>query len=62
MTDSADFGSLLGAARERPASVPLPRPVPFGTPVVISDCITPLASETLLCLIWKRLDRAKDAD
>ncbi|WP_165611605.1 hypothetical protein [Cognatiyoonia sediminum] len=37
-------------------SVELPAPVPFSTPVLITDCVTPLAGETVLSLILKRLD------
>jgi len=62
MTDAANFSSLPRAAKSRLASVPLPTPAPFGTPVMISDCVTPLASETLLCLLWKRPDRSRDVE
>lgn len=37
--------------------VPLPKPQAFSTPVLIGDCASPLAGETVLSLLWKRLDR-----
>jgi len=40
--------------------MPLPAPVPFGAPVFISDCMNPLAGETLLRLLWKRMDPEAD--
>ena len=57
MTDATDFTRIPRVARTRPASITLPAPVPFGAPVLISDCISPLAGETLLGLLWKRLDQ-----
>ena len=42
--------------RAHAKSVPLPAPVPFAAPVFISDCATPLAGETVLSLLWRRLD------
>lgn len=57
MTDTADFSRIPRVARTRPASLPLPAPVPFDAPVLISDCVNPLAGETVLGLLWKRLDR-----
>ena len=59
MTDATDFSPIAPTAKPEPASVPLPAPVPFGVPVVIADCATPLGGETLLSLLWKRL---QDAD
>ncbi|SMY08409.1 hypothetical protein [Flavimaricola marinus] len=41
----------------RTEDVPLPAPVPFSTPVLIGDCVTPLGGETVLSLLWKRLAR-----
>ncbi|MGJ8603129.1 MAG: hypothetical protein ACSHXH_03310 [Marivita sp.] len=32
------------------------RPPVKGGPVLIADCTTPLAGETLLSLLWKRWD------
>ncbi len=60
MTDATDFISIPRAAKTDPASMPLPAPVLFGAPVLISDCVSPLAGETLLSLIWKRLDAQSD--
>ncbi len=62
MTDATDFTSIPYVAKEAPPSVPLPAPAPFGAPVLISDCANPLAGETLLSLLWKRMDRSPDAD
>ncbi|MEL6685506.1 MAG: hypothetical protein AAFN63_18150 [Pseudomonadota bacterium] len=62
MTDATDFSAIPHVVKQRPPSVPLPAPVPFGAPVLISDCVNPLAGETLLSLLWKRLDRSPDPD
>ncbi len=56
MTDATDFTALPRVTREKPPSVPLPAPVVAGAPVLISDCVNPLAGETLLSLLWKRMD------
>jgi hypothetical protein len=56
MTDASYFTTPPRVARDKPASMPLPAPVPFGAPVLISDCVNPLAGETLLSLLWKRMD------
>ena len=60
MTDATDFTAPQRIAHDATASIPLPAPVPFGAPVLISDCVNPLAGETLLSLIWKRLDAHHD--
>lgn len=60
MTDATDFNSMPKVSRQERASVPLPAPVPFGAPVLISDCVNPLAGETLLSLLWKRMDGSQD--
>ncbi len=39
-----------------PEQVTLPAPVPFDAPVLIGDCVSPLAGETILSLIWRKLD------
>ncbi|MCK0095907.1 hypothetical protein MWU60_10045 [Yoonia sp. F2084L] len=62
MTDATDFGSNPRVTAQQPPSVPLPAPVPFGAPVLISDCVNPLAGETLLSLLWKRMDLAPDTE
>ena len=61
MTDATDFTMIPHVARDTAETLPLPHPVPFGAPVLISDCVNPLAGETLLSLLWKRMDGA-DAD
>ncbi|WP_108813609.1 hypothetical protein [Loktanella sp. Alg231-35] len=55
MTDVVDFTSIPCVAKAPHDSVPLPAPVPFGAPVLISDCANPLAGETLLSILWKRM-------
>lgn len=58
MTD-ASYITLPRVARTRAApSVPLPKPQPFGAPVLITDCVTPLGGETLLSLLMKRMMQA----
>jgi hypothetical protein len=42
------------AATTRPPNGP---PVVIAGPVLIGDCVTPLAGETLLSLLWTRLAR-----
>ncbi len=61
MTDATDFTSIPHVVNAPPPSIPLPAPVPFGAPVLISDCVNPLAGETLLSLLWKRMSRNEDA-
>jgi hypothetical protein len=56
MTDATDFSSIPRVVKQERPSVPLPAPIPFGAPVLISDCVNPLAGETLLSLLWKRMD------
>lgn len=58
MTDATDFTALPRIIRDTPASIPLPAPVPFGAPVLISDCVSPLGGETLLSLLWKRMEKS----
>ena len=56
----ATISGVPPVARERPgrtASVELPKPQPFGAPVFVTDAVTPLAGETVLSLLWKRLAR-----
>ena len=56
MTDATSFDISARADSPRNDTVQLPQPVPFGAPVLISDCASPLVGETLLGLLWKRLD------
>ncbi|APE42160.1 hypothetical protein BOO69_01100 [Sulfitobacter alexandrii] len=60
MTNAADFGSLPWRSRDREREIALPKPEPFGAPVLMCDAITPLAGETVLSLLWKRFDRPED--
>jgi hypothetical protein len=61
MTDATDFSRIRAVLKAKPASLPLPAPVPFDAPVLIADCASPLAGETVLSLLWKRLDRPPDS-
>ena len=56
MTDVTEFRHIPAVARTRTAPVALPAPEPFGAPVLISDCASPLAGQTVLALLWRRLD------
>lgn len=60
MTDATDFSSIPHVRRTETAQMVLPALVPFGVPVLIGDCVSPLAGETLLSLLWKRLDQSAD--
>ncbi len=44
-------------AQDTARDVALPQPQPFGAPVFINDCASPLAGETVLSLLMKRLAR-----
>ncbi|MGB3243703.1 MAG: hypothetical protein WBB25_04175 [Sulfitobacter sp.] len=44
-------------SREKSGQVSLPEPQPFGAPVFITDCITPLGGETVLSLLLKKMMR-----
>ncbi len=58
MSDATWIGPLLPRAEPeaKESAVTLPPPQPLGIPVLIGDVATPLAGETVLSLIWKRLD------
>ncbi len=56
MTDATDLSMIPQVRRDAAETLPLPHPVPFGAPVLISDCVNPLAGETLFSLIWKRME------
>ena len=60
MTDATDLSMIPHVRREAAETQPLPHPVPFGAPVLISDCVNPLAGETLLSLLWKRMDASDE--
>jgi hypothetical protein len=53
MTDATFSNQWANDTREE---VTLPAPMPFDAPVLIGDCISPLAGETVLSLIWRRLE------
>lgn len=48
------------ARRREATDLPRTHPVAFDAPVLIGDCVSPLAGETVLSLLWKRLDAAPD--
>lgn len=56
MSDAAFFGtSAAPAARTDSQQMRLPAPYPVAAPVFLNDCVTPLAGETLLSLLMKRM-------
>ena len=62
MTDATFLGTAQLHVENRATDTPLPKPQPFGAPVFMSDAITPLCGETLLSLLWKRLEKTADND
>ncbi|MEL6838511.1 MAG: hypothetical protein AAFP85_04425 [Pseudomonadota bacterium] len=56
MTDATHFTGVPPVAKQPSTDLQLPAPVPFSAPVLIGDCVTPLAGETVLSLLWKKLD------
>lgn len=57
MTAKAISGLPRVSRAPRAPGVALPKPEPFGLPVLIGDCASPLAGETVLSLLMKRLAR-----
>ncbi|NNK15663.1 MAG: hypothetical protein HKP51_02025 [Sulfitobacter sp.] len=57
MTDASYLGSAYAVPRARAKAEPLrqPAPQPLAAPVFIHDCVTPVAGETLLSLLMKRM-------
>ncbi|QQA42617.1 hypothetical protein [Pelagovum pacificum] len=45
---------------QRAEDVTLPKPEPFGAPVLIGDVASPLAGETVLSLLMRRMMRDGD--
>lgn len=62
MSDVADFTHIPAVSKPQAVSVALPVPVPFETPILIGDCASPLCGETVLSLLWKRLDVMPEDD
>ena len=58
MTDASYHGGWDHSQTAR--DVELPAPQPFGAPVLIGDCATPLGGETVLALLLRRLDHPKE--
>ena len=56
MRTSATFDDLDATDGSAAETVSLPQPQPFGAPVLIGDCVTPLAGQTLLSWLWQRMD------
>ncbi len=40
----------------------MPAPVAFGAPVLITDCVSGLAGDTVLGLLWLRLGDPKNKE
>jgi len=62
MTDATWLPAPISAPQRasaiaRDEGMTRPAPAPLSAPVLIGDVATPLAGETLLSLLWKRLDR-----
>lgn len=59
MTDIGYISRAFGAPVEtvKSEAVRLPTPQPLGVPVLVYDCVTPVAGETLLSLLMKRMMR-----
>ena len=57
MSDTAIIAPPFIAPRQprEAKGVTLPKPQPFGAPVFMMDAVTPLAGETVLSLLWKRM-------
>ena len=52
---------LVGRAPKSAArEITLPKPQPFGAPVFMMDAVTPLAGETVLSLLWKKMAQEGD--
>lgn len=64
MSDATISGvPLVGRTpRSQARDVVLPKPVPFGAPVFMMDAVTPLAGETVLSLLMKRMARDAQDD
>lgn len=62
MTDASWTDIPSRAAPRREAAARLPAPQPFGAPVLIGDVATPLAGETVLGLLMKRMAGLPDED
>lgn len=55
MTDASYFDARFVRSQDEPDVVPLPEPQPYTAPVFIYDAVTPIAGETLLSLLMKRM-------
>ncbi|MBB4172963.1 hypothetical protein [Sulfitobacter noctilucicola] len=55
MSDAIYTAGILPQPEEKAEAIPLPKPQPLGAPVLISDCVTPVAGETFLSLLMKRM-------
>lgn len=50
----------LRRTRAQPETIALPKPQPFGAPVLIGDCVTPLGGDTLLGLLMKKMMQSNE--
>lgn len=57
MTDATLNSGSYAPATPEAEPISLPKPQPFGAPVFIRDCASPLAGETVLSLLMKRMMR-----
>ena len=60
MTDATYFDVTPVRSVKPAREGALPAPQPFAPPVFIHDCATPLAGETLLSLLMKRMVAEKE--
>lgn len=61
MVDVTSF-AIPRVRRANVQAPPLPKPQPFGAPVFINDCVTPLCGETVLSLLLKRMMQQDNLD
>ena len=64
MNEAIQTGRIFAPSPSRLEAEPvrLPKPQPFGAPVLITDVVTPLAGETVLSLLMKRIAARDDQD
>jgi hypothetical protein len=55
MTDATYLSGQYFRPKAKTQPLRLPAPQPLAAPVFIHDCVTPVAGETLLSLLMKRM-------
>lgn len=55
MTDATWIDPQYLSRRASAETTPLPKPQPYASPIFIQDCVTPIAGETLLSIMMKRM-------